>query len=72
MLQQGLKTAYYHSFMHIDHYLKDADQWQCHKYYEKKLFSQLQKPSTYIRYVDNMFAIFNHEAVADEFLNKLN
>ena len=28
MLRQGLKTAYYHSLMHIDHYLKNADQWQ--------------------------------------------
>ena len=30
MLQQGLKTTYYHSLMHIYHYLKDADQWQSH------------------------------------------
>ena len=30
MLRQALKTAYYHSLMHIDHYLKDADQWQSH------------------------------------------
>ena len=30
MLWRGLKTAYYHSLMHIDHYLKDADQWQSH------------------------------------------
>ena len=30
MLRRGLKTAYYHSLMHIDHYLKDADRWQSH------------------------------------------
>ena len=30
MLQLGLKTTCYHSLMHIDHYLKDADQWQSH------------------------------------------
>ena len=30
MLRQGLKTAYYLSLMHIDNYLKDADQWQSH------------------------------------------
>ena len=41
-------------------------------YYEKKLFSQTQKPSTYFRYVDDTFAIFNYEAEADEFLTKLN
>ena len=29
MLWQGLKIACY-SLMHIDHYLKDADQWQSH------------------------------------------
>ena len=41
-------------------------------YYEDKLFSQTQKPPTYFRYVDDTFAIFNHEAEADEFLAKLN
>ena len=30
MLWRGLKTAWYHSFMHIDHFLKDAGQWQSH------------------------------------------
>ena len=30
MLWQELKTACHHSLMHIDHYLKDADQWQSH------------------------------------------
>ena len=42
------------------------------RYYEEKLFSQTQKPPTYFRYVDNTFAIFDHEAEADEFLTKLN
>ena len=40
-------------------------------YYEEKLFSQTQKPPTYLKYVDDTFAIFDHEAVADEFLTKL-
>ena len=40
-------------------------------YYEEKLFSQMQKPPTYFRYADDMFAIFDHEAEADEFLTKL-
>ena len=30
MMRQGLKTAYHHSLMRIDHFLKDADQWQSH------------------------------------------
>ena len=30
MLQRGLKIAYHHSLMRIDHYLKDADQWRSH------------------------------------------
>ena len=42
------------------------------KYCEEKLFSQTQKPPTYFRYVDDTFAIFDHEAEADEFLTKLN
>ena len=41
-------------------------------YYEEKLFSQTQKPPTYFRYVDDTFAILDHEAEADEFLTKLN
>ena len=41
-------------------------------YYEEKLFSQMQKSPTYLRYVDDAFAIFDHEAEADEFLTKLN
>ena len=33
MLWRGLKTACYHSLMHIDHYLilKDAGGWQSHR-----------------------------------------
>ena len=30
MLWRGLKTACYNSLMHIDHFLKDVDQWQSH------------------------------------------
>ena len=41
-------------------------------YYKEKLFSQTQKSPTYFRYVDDTFAIFDHEAEADEFLTKLN
>ena len=41
-------------------------------YYEEKLFSQTQKPPTYFRYVDDTFAIFDHEAEADEFLTTVN
>ena len=41
-------------------------------YYEEKLFSQTQKPPTYFRYVEDTFAIFDHEAEAHEFLTKLN
>ena len=41
-------------------------------YYEEKLFSQTQKSPTYFRFVDDKFAIFDHEAEADEFLTKLN
>ena len=42
------------------------------EYYEEKVFSQMQKPPTYFRYVDDTFAIFDHKAKADEFLTKLN
>ena len=41
-------------------------------YYQEKLFSQTQKPRTYFRYVDDTFAIFDHEAEASGFLTKLN
>ena len=41
-------------------------------YCEEKLFSQTQKPPTYSKYFDDTFAIFDHEAEADEFLIKLN
>ena len=30
MQRRGLKTAYNYSLMHIDHYLKDDDQWRSH------------------------------------------
>ena len=30
MLWRGLKTACYHSLMHIDYFLEDVDQWQSH------------------------------------------
>ena len=29
-LWQGLKTAGYRNLMHIDHFLKDVDQWRSH------------------------------------------
>ena len=41
-------------------------------YCDEKLFSQTQRPPAYFRYVDNTFAIFDHEAEANEYLNKLN
>ena len=41
-------------------------------YNEENLFSQTQKPPTYFKYVDDTFAIFNHEAETDEFVTKLN
>ena len=41
-------------------------------YYEEKLFFQTQKPPTYFRYLDDTFAIFDHEAEANEFLAKPN
>ena len=30
MLRRELKTAYHRSLIHIDHFLKDAHQWQSH------------------------------------------
>ena len=41
-------------------------------YCEEKLFSQMQKPPTYFRFVDDTFAIFDHETETDELLSKLN
>ena len=41
-------------------------------YYQEKLFSKTQKPPTYFIYVDDTFAIFDHEAEADKLLTKLN
>ena len=40
-------------------------------YHEEKLFSQIRKPPAYFKYVDDTFAIFDHEAEADKFLSKL-
>ena len=42
------------------------------RYYEKKLFSDTRKPPICFRYVNDTFAIFNHEPEADKFLTKLN
>ena len=44
----------------------------CVGYYEEKLFSETRKPPIYFRYVDDTFAIFDHEVEADKFLTKLN
>ena len=41
------------------------------EYCKEKLFSQTQKPPTYFRYVDDTFAIFDHEAEADTFQTQL-
>ena len=41
-------------------------------YYEEKVIFSNAEPPTYFRYVDDTFAIFDHEAKADEFLTKLN
>ena len=41
-------------------------------FYEKKLFSQISKPSTYFRYVDDTFAMFRNEEESDNFFNQLN
>ena len=40
--------------------------------YEEKLFSQTQKSPICFRYVEDMFAIFNHDAEADKLLTKFN
>ena len=37
-------------------------------YYESKLFSCVQKPTNYFRYVDDTFAIFKQEGDVDDFL----
>ena len=41
-------------------------------YHESKLFSCVQKPTIYFRYVDDTFAIFKHEGDVDDFLVTLN
>ena len=38
-------------------------------FYEEKLFSQISKPSTYFRYVDDTFAIFCNEEELENFFN---
>ena len=38
----------------------------------KIIFSETRMPPLYFRYVDDTFAIFDHEAEADEFLTSLN
>ena len=42
------------------------------RFYEEKLFSQISKPSTYFRYVDDTFAIFRNEEESENFFNQLN
>ena len=41
-------------------------------YHESKLFSCVQKPTIYFRYVDDTFAIFKQEGDVDDFLVTLN
>ena len=41
-------------------------------FYEKKLFSQISKPFTYFRYVDDTFTIFRNEEESENFFNQLN
>ena len=41
-------------------------------FYEEKLFSQKSKPSTYFRYVDDIFAMFRNEEESDNFFKQLN
>ena len=41
-------------------------------FYEEKLLSQISKPSTYFRYVDDTFAMFRNEEELENFFNQLN
>ena len=41
-------------------------------FYEEKLFSQILKPSTYFRYVNDTFAIFRNKEESENFFNQLN
>ena len=41
------------------------------EFYEK-FFSQISKPSTYFRYVDDTFAMFRNEKESEKFFNQLN
>ena len=40
-------------------------------FYEEKIFSQISKPFTYFRYVDDIFAIFCNEEASENFFNQL-
>ena len=42
------------------------------EFYEEKLFSQISKPSTYFRYVDDTFVIFRNEEESENFFKQLN
>ena len=41
-------------------------------FYEEKLFSQISKPFTHFRYVNDTFAIFRNEEGSENFFNQLN
>ena len=41
-------------------------------FYEEKLLSQISKPSTYFRYIDDTFAMFSNEEKSENFFNQLN
>ena len=41
-------------------------------FYKEKLFSQKSKPSTYFRYVDDIFAMFRNEEDSVNFFTQLN
>ena len=41
-------------------------------FYEEKLFSQISKPSTCFRYIDDTFAIFRNDEELENFFNQLN
>ena len=41
-------------------------------FYEERLFSQISKPSTYFRYIDDTLAIFRNEEESEDFFNQLN
>ena len=41
-------------------------------FYEKKLFSQISKPSTYFTYVDDTFAMYRNKEESENFFKQLN